>query len=382
MVPARLRVAVLYGGRSGEHEVSLASARSVIAAMDPNRYEIYPVGISKEGRWLPSERYLGDGDPVRMIAGEASARSSSDTTLAPRADQLARQLSRFPRVDVVFPVLHGTFGEDGTVQGLFELADLPYVGAGVLGSAVGMDKAVMKDVLSAHGLPVVESTTVLASRWATTPEAVIEEIEQRFAYPLFVKPCNLGSSVGVSKARDRRDLKAALDTAARYDRRLLIERAVNAREIECSVLGNDEPEASLPGEVVPSNEFYDYRAKYVDGDSQLVIPAPLDEATTERVRRLAVEAFRAIDGSGLARVDFFLCRDSGQLYVNELNTMPGFTNISMYPKLWEATGLTYSELVDRLIELALERHRQKQSLERSFDIPDGRATVEAGDVQT
>jgi len=364
----RLRVAVLFGGRSGEHEVSLASAQSVMEAMDRKKYEIYPVGITKLGRWIT------EGDPMSLLQsgleekdkgmdmGKALAvvggHDLTVESVSPKAD--------FPDVDVVFPVLHGTYGEDGTVQGLLELADVPYVGAGVLGSALGLDKIAQKAVLSASDIPVVPCLAVTRARWREEPEEVLSDVEGRFAYPIFVKPANLGSSVGVSKTRDRDELGAGLDLAARYDRRLLVEAAINAREIECSVLGNDEPTASLPGEVVPCNEFYDYEAKYIDGESELHIPADLDEEMVQKIQEMAVRAFRAIDCAGMARVDFFLCRDTGALYVNELNTVPGFTKISMYPKLWEASGLPYPKLIDRLIEYALARHEEKRASTTSY----------------
>lgn len=372
----RIRVAVLFGGRSGEHEVSIASAKSVMGAMDPERYEVLPIGITRSGRWLLA------GDPLAAL--EARDTGEEAPQLAPPASPAGdavvpcpgpeggRELvpgtsgHRFPEVDVVFPVLHGTFGEDGSVQGLLELANLPYVGAGVLGSAVGLDKVAMKAVLQTHGLPVVDYVALTAKEWRRDRDAVVARVEERLAYPVFVKPANLGSSVGVSKAHDRAELGASLDLAARFDRRLLVERAVNAREIECSVLGNDEPEASVLGEVVPSNEFYDYRAKYIDGDSALYIPAPLPATLAGEIRDLAVRAFLALDCAGLARADFLLCRDTERVYINELNTLPGFTQISMYPKLWEASGLPYSALIDRLIELAIERHEEKAGLERSY----------------
>ncbi|MCD6519959.1 MAG: D-alanine--D-alanine ligase [Anaerolineae bacterium] len=354
----KLRVAVLFGGKSGEHEVSLASARSVMEAMDKSKYEIYPIGITKEGYWLLH------GDPMAVL----SAGKKGDRLPSGREGELIPGLlgRDFPQVDVVFPVLHGTYGEDGTIQGLLELADLPYVGAGVLGSALGLDKAVQKVVLRAHGLPVVDYKVYLRSRWQQDPERILAEIEEHFAYPVFVKPANLGSSVGVSKAHHREELRKGLDLAARFDRKLLVEEGVNAREIECSVLGNDEPIASVPGEVVPCNEFYDYKAKYLDGSSELHIPAELEEEQRIAIQRFAVEAFRAIDCAGMARVDFFLCRDTGKVYINELNTIPGFTEISMYPKLWEASGIPYPELIDRLIGLALERYEEKKALETVY----------------
>jgi D-alanine-D-alanine ligase len=374
MTNGKMRVAVIFGGKSGEHEVSIASARSVMRAMDPDRYEVLPVGITKGGRWLLT------GDPLAALeAGENEEAPPRLAAPAPPTGDAAvpcpeggRELvpgtagHRFPEVDIVFPVLHGTYGEDGTVQGLLELAGLPYVGSGVLGSALGLDKVAMKAVLEAHGLPVVEYVATTAGAWRREPGEMIARVEERLPYPVFVKPANLGSSVGVSKAHDRGELRAALDLAARFDRRLLVERGVNAREIECAVLGNDEPIASVLGEVVPSHEFYDYRAKYVDGDSALYIPASLPEETARTIQDLAVRAFRALDCAGLARADFLLCRDTGRVYVNELNTLPGFTEISMYPKLWEASGLPYPRLIDRLIELALERHAERAALERSY----------------
>jgi len=375
-VKRKIRVAVIFGGKSGEHEVSLASARSIMAAMDKDKYEIFPVGITKSGRWLTT------GDPMALLSAGVDAppeaedeaeqalpnlEGGGDPDLLPRRELVpGLRQARFPVVDVVFPVLHGPYGEDGTIQGLLEIADLPYVGAGVLGSALGMDKAAMKSVFKAHGLPVVEHMLVLRKAWAAHPERVLEEIEARFTYPLFLKPANLGSSVGVSKAHHREELVRGLNLAARFDRKILVEAAVNAREVECSVLGNDEPIASIPGEVVPCNEFYDYKAKYIDNASKLYIPADLPAETTKLVQELAVRAFVALDCAGMARVDFFLCRDTGKLYVNELNTIPGFTSISMYPKLWEASGIPYPELIDRLIELAIERYNDKHASETSY----------------
>jgi D-alanine-D-alanine ligase len=334
------------------------------------------VGITKSGRWLTT------GDPMALLSAGVDAppeaedeaeqalpnlEGGGDPDLLPRRELVpGLRQARFPVVDVVFPVLHGPYGEDGTIQGLLEIADLPYVGAGVLGSALGMDKAAMKSVFKAHGLPVVEHMLVLRKAWAAHPERVLEEIEARFTYPLFLKPANLGSSVGVSKAHHREELVRGLNLAARFDRKILVEAAVNAREVECSVLGNDEPIASIPGEVVPCNEFYDYKAKYIDNASKLYIPADLPAETTKLVQELAVRAFVALDCAGMARVDFFLCRDTGKLYVNELNTIPGFTSISMYPKLWEASGIPYPELIDRLIELAIERYNDKHASETSY----------------
>jgi D-alanine-D-alanine ligase len=365
---SRVRVAIVFGGKSGEHEVSLASARSIIAAIDPAKYEVYPVGISKSGRWITA------GDPLGLLSsGSASqdVETANSLVIAGRRDLVpGMQQTRFPDVDVVFPVLHGTFGEDGTVQGLLEMADLPYVGAGVLGSALGLDKAAMKDVFKAHGLPIVDHVVVMRHLWRQAQRQVLALVEGRFPYPVFVKPANLGSSVGVSKAHNEAELVAAVHEAARYDRKIMVEKAVNAREIECSVLGNDEPIASVVGEVTPCHEFYDYRAKYIDQGSELHIPADLPDATVRLIRKLAIRAFLALDCAGMARADFFVCRDSGEVYINELNTIPGFTSISMYPKLWEASGLPYPDLIDRLIGLAIERYRDKHDSETSYNTGD------------
>jgi len=365
----KLRVAVIFGGRSGEHEVSLASATSIMENLDRSKYEIIPIGITKEGRWL-----LG-GEPLKALqAGHAEAgEEPALVSLSPRANRPAASGSSREAhsgsslaVDLAFPVLHGPYGEDGTIQGLLEMAGVPYVGAGVLASAAGMDKAIMKALFLQKGLPVVKHLVLLRREWEADPEGVMDRIEDSIGYPCFTKPANLGSSVGISKATDRAKLATALADAARYDRKLMVEQGVDAREIECSVLGNDDPIASLPGEVVPCNEFYDYRAKYVDEGSQLLIPAPIPPETAAEIRRIAVDAFRAVDCSGMARVDLFLDRASGKVYLNEINTIPGFTKISMYPKLWEASGLPYPRLIDRLIELALERHAEKLRNETSY----------------
>lgn len=366
----RIRVGVVFGGRSGEHEVSLASARSIMSVLKPNRYEVVPIGITHEGSWLTG------GDPMAALSREATqtTQAGSDSQLA-RIDQPGnRELlpgatgSRFPPLDVVFPVLHGPFGEDGTIQGLLELAGLAYVGAGVMASALAMDKVASKELFLTHGLPVCRFRAFKRKDWESDPERVVQDLEAALAYPMFVKPANLGSSIGISKAHNQAQLRQGIADAARYDRKLLVEEAVpNAREIECSVLGNDDPIASVPGEVVPSNEFYDYAAKYIDNRSELLIPAPIPAETAARIRELAARAFVALDGAGLARVDFLLDGVSGELFLNEINTMPGFTAISMYPKLWEASGISYAELVDRLIELALERHADKARCLTSFD---------------
>jgi D-alanine-D-alanine ligase len=377
----RLRVGVIFGGRSGEHEVSLASARSVMAAMDKNKYEAVPIGITKEGRWLLGgdslqmlEQAVREGMQPEEIAARAlhprelvpvssvglTAAGNPQNPLARDEHADGRRPTILASLDVAFPVLHGPFGEDGTVQGLLELADIPYVGAGVMASAVGMDKAAMKDIFKAHDLPIVRHQVILRKVWEANPGRVVREAEAVFAYPCFVKPACLGSSVGVTKAHDRAELAAGLAEAARYDRKIIVEEGVlHTREIECSVLGNDDPIASVPGEIVPSREFYDYAAKYLDNASRLLIPAPLSPALAARVQELAIAAFKAIDGAGMARVDFLLNSVSGDLYLNEINTIPGFTAISMYPKLWEASGISYPELIDRLIALALERHADR-----------------------
>jgi len=376
----RLRVGVLFGGRSGEHEVSILSARGIMGAMDPSKYLVIPIGITQEGTWIAG------GDPMKSLLQGMEAGGSVPVTLVadPRQPGLIALAEgridgkRMVKLDVLFPVLHGPFGEDGTVQGLFELANLPYVGAGVAGSAVGMDKALQKAIFSGAGLPVVEGQVIPRWLWQSQPEEVLEGLEAMLGYPCFVKPANLGSSVGISKACQREELQAALDEAAKYDRKMLVERAVDAREIECSVLGNDRPRASVPGEIVPCREFYDYWAKYVEEGTELLIPAPLDAELTERVQTLAIAAFVALDCAGMARVDFLLDRKSGELFLNEANTIPGFTPISMYPKLWEASGVTYRELIDRLIELAIERHADKAQNVTSYPIGGEEALASLG----
>lgn len=373
----RIRLGILFGGRSGEHEVSLVSAASVIKALDPAKYEVVPIGITRDGRWRLGRApgRLAE-QPERWLAAVLdqgqTVTASADPT-APDLMPVARGLTRpaRARVDVIFPVLHGTFGEDGTVQGLLELADIPYVGAGVLASAAGMDKDAMKRLFRDAGLPVVEWLLVLRSDWERNPQASSRRITQELGYPLFVKPANLGSSVGISKVRAPRELNAAVGLAARYDRKIVVERGLDAREIECSVLGNDRPIASVPGEVIPVNEFYDYEAKYLKEGSKLIIPARLGRRQTREVQELAVRAFQALDGAGMARVDFLLERAGGKLYVNEINTIPGFTPISMYPKLWEASGIPYPQLIDRLVALAFERHAEKRRSLFAYDVARG-----------
>ncbi len=361
----KLRVLVLFGGRSAEHEVSVVSARAVVNALDPARYEVRPVYITRTGRWVlePARAWAAlAGGPEAALPGEAESPVNEAAGPPVPAEALAlvsRPKSHLLEADVVFPVLHGPYGEDGTVQGLLELAGLPYVGASVVGSALGMDKVLMKAVFIARGLPVVPHIYFLARDFRKNPAQIVARVEAEVGLPCFVKPANLGSSVGVSKVTRPEELVPAVERAAEYDRKVLVERAVNARELECGVLGNDEPVASGVGEVVPVREFYDYEAKYRDSRTQLLIPAPIPDTVAEEIRRLSIAAFKALDLAGMARVDFFYCRDSGQVYINEVNTIPGFTPVSMYPKLWEHAGLSYPELVDRLIQLAIERHQER-----------------------
>ena len=367
----RLKVGVLFGGRSAEHEVSLRSAAAVVGALDRDKYEVIPLKIGRDGGWqLPAAR---EHAFLEGVAGEESKPTGllADPTSSELLVQQEPKASWRPhpgpgQLDVVFPVLHGTYGEDGTVQGFLELTGIPYVGAGVAASAVAMDKALMKSVFRDQGLPVLPYVVVSEYEWDRAAKKILASIEKALIFPLFVKPANLGSSVGVSKVKVEADLTPAIREAFRYDRKTIVEQGIDAREIEVSVLGNDEPQASLPGEIVPSREFYDYRAKYIDDDSELLIPAPLDEATTARAQQLAIDAFTAVDAAGMARADLFLSRSTEELFVNEVNTIPGFTSISMYPKLWEASGLSFSELVDRLIELALERSSQKAKLSTKY----------------
>ncbi|HKC01116.1 MAG TPA: D-alanine--D-alanine ligase family protein [Terriglobales bacterium] len=394
---AKLRVGILFGGRSGEHEVSLLSAASVVNAIDKTKYEVVPIGITKDGRWLTAEHaerllkgkgeggedvratqtQLRAGDPGATPGAAVLATGESvvvppeptrrDSGLAPfQTDaNLRRASDRAINVDVIFPVLHGTFGEDGTIQGLLELADIAYVGAGVLGSSAGMDKDIMKSLFRAAGLPIVKHVTVLRSQFEGGLKKTQRQVESNLKYPVFVKPANLGSSVGISKAHDRKELGPAIAEAAKFDRKIVIEEGVGgkrnkAREIECAVLGNDDPKASIAGEIVPCKEFYDYDAKYLAEGSDLVIPAKITKAEMKTAQRLAIAAFQAVDCTGLARVDFLMDPKSRRIYVNEINTMPGFTAISMYPKLWAASGVPYPELIDRLIRLGIERHEDKK----------------------
>ncbi|MFT4112919.1 D-alanine--D-alanine ligase family protein [Silvibacterium sp.] len=396
----KLRVGVLFGGRSGEHEVSLLSAASVLKAINRKKYEVVPIGITKAGRWVTAsdaerllngeastpEKQLRAGDPETTSAAAVLARGESvivppvpsgnrtgalvpfETKASGLEMQAAAASGSVLNLDVILPVLHGTFGEDGTIQGLFELADIAYVGSGVLGSAAGMDKGVMKKLFAAAKLPMVKHVSFLRADWETKPKKVVAQVEAALKYPLFVKPANLGSSVGISKVHDRKELAPAIDLAASFDRKIVIEQGVGgkrgkARELEVAVLGNDNPEASVVGEIVPGKEFYDYEAKYLAEGSYPVIPAKISKAQAKQIREMAIAAFRACDCAGLARVDFLmdpLTSKTPKIYLNEINTLPGFTNISMYPKLWDASGVKYPELIDRLIQLALERRAEKE----------------------
>jgi D-alanine-D-alanine ligase len=373
MKKKKLRIGILFGGRSGEHEVSLLSAKSILSAIDKTRYEVIPIGITRQGQWVTStesqQLLQGSAKPAPILKKTQSLQLTSSTNLAQQNGPLAQSL------DVIFPVLHGTFGEDGTIQGLFELADIAYVGSGVLGSATGMDKSAMKQLFAAAGLPQTPHVNLIRSEWKADPKRCTKLIEKKLTYPIFVKPANLGSSVGISKVHNRRELAPAMDLAAGYDRKLIIEQGVGGpgakpRELEVSVLGNDSPEASVVGEIIPGAEFYDYNAKYHSDASIPVIPAQITKSESDQIRKMAIAAFRACDCAGLARVDFLMepaiksrknkKAKPARIYLNEINTMPGFTSISMYPKLWQATGIPYKELIDRLITLAVERHREKQ----------------------
>jgi D-alanine-D-alanine ligase len=362
----RLRLGVLFGGRSGEHEVSLLSARSVIQALNPDRYEVTEIGITKEGTWFtgPDALEAFERDDISQLTPILMIPEPGRFVLYERTQ--GEVFEPYVELDMAFPVLHGTFGEDGTLQGLFELAEIPYVGAGVLASSVAMDKDLFKHVMRANDLPVLDWAVLTDVELKQDLEAVLERVAAVGEYPLFTKPANMGSSVGISRCENRSDLVEGIQDALQYDRRVLVERGIDAREIEISVLGNEMPEASNPGEIVPGDVFYSYKAKYVDDTSELHIPAEIDETTTKEAMQMAVAAYKAIDCAGMARVDFLLEKGSGRLYMNEINTIPGFTQISMYPKLWEASGLSYSTLLDRLVALAEERHQQRTGLSRSY----------------
>ncbi|MGA7160381.1 MAG: D-alanine--D-alanine ligase family protein [Bacteroidota bacterium] len=363
----KIRVGVLFGGRSAEHEVSLVSASSIIDALDREKYDVFPIGISPEGRWLSSR------DAIKLLKDKSPVESLPEHLILPDPSKQGLVKintsgeSEIQTIDVVFPVLHGTFGEDGTVQGLLELADVPYVGAGVLGSAVGMDKMIQKQVLEAAKIRVAQGFSFLISEFEEDQKKVMLRVEEELQYPCFVKPSNTGSSIGISKAHDRQEFIDAVVLAGHYGRKIIVEKSIEkAREIECGVIGNDKPEASVLGEIIPSNEFYDYDAKYVDGKSTSIIPADIPKWATRKIQYIACKAFKVLDCSGMARVDFLVQGNGTKIFLNEINTIPGFTSISMFPKLWEASGLSYPDLLDKLIQLAIERHRAKSTLKRTY----------------
>lgn len=375
----RIKVGVIFGGKSGEHEVSLQSAKSVIEALDPQQYTIVPIGISKDGRWHVGKQSLKTLEDHQKVTKQTAAAPTTSVSfinnraggltpisaVKPSADTIPPAIAN--DVDVVIPVMHGSFGEDGAIQGLLELMNVAYVGAGIMASAVGLDKIIMKQIFGSVGIPQVRYVSCTRSGWQAHPQGIIDAVEQSIGYPCFVKPANLGSSVGISKVKERHELHQAVELAARYDRKIIIEQGLDIREIEVAVLGNDVPQVSVPGEILPSNEFYDYNAKYAGGLSTLTIPAELTESQKSAIELLAIQAFQAIDCAGLARVDFFIEKATGNVLVNEINTMPGFTRYSMYPKLWEASGMSYAKLLDTLIHLALERQSERDQLVRTFD---------------
>ena len=366
----KIRLGVIFGGRSGEHEVSLASARSVLSVLDPEKYEVIEIGISHEGEWWSGKNALKhfEAGNVESLYRVVLLPEPGKAVLYKRLISVKEEtLLPIITLDAIFPVLHGSFGEDGTLQGLLELADIAFVGAGVLGSSVSMDKGLFKEVMRSQNIPIVDWIICTKKEIEKILDAVILRSEKLGNYPLFVKPANLGSSVGISKCKNRSDLGEGLQEAARFDRRILVEKGVNAREIEISVLGNEDPQVSLPGEVRPSDEFYSYRAKYIDGKSELLIPAHLNPEQIKKIQTIALQTYRAIDCAGMARIDFLMDKENGNLFVNEVNTIPGFTSISMYPKLWEASGLPYAKLVDRLVDLGLERKQERDQIERKFN---------------
>lgn len=373
MAKSKIKVGVIFGGRSGEHEVSIVSAQSVIQALDKTKYEIVPIGITRAGKWIAGPQALdvlkqGVKDlPFRSIL-TADPTDQGISQVSSKGLVPAKGVAATQQIDVIFPVLHGTFGEDGTIQGMLELANLPYVGSGVLGSAVGMDKVVQKQIFKQSGFLVAPFVWFLSKDYKNNKSAIIKKIETELKYPIFTKPANLGSSIAINKCKNRQQLIKGIDQAARYDNKIIVEQGIiNVREIETAVLGNDDPKVSIPGEIISSNEFYDYDAKYVDGKSRTEIPAQLPSAVTKKVQSLAIQAFKALNLSGLARIDFFVQRKTNQIYLSEANTMPGFTSISMYPKLWQASGLSYPKLIDELVKLAIQRHKEKNQLTTEFN---------------
>ena len=367
----KIRVGLIFGGRSGEHEVSFCSASSIIKAINKDKYTIVPIGITKEGRWIsPQDSELAlqsgkiEGKSTVILLNDPSGNALIRTDNNQRSDKR----SALERVDVIFPVLHGPYGEDGTVQGLLEVANIPYVGAGVAASAISMDKDLMKTIFQQRDLPILKWMTIRRKEWQKDKEKILSSIENGFEYPLFVKPTNLGSSVGITKVHEKEELEGAIDLASSYDRKILIEEGLEgAREIECSVLGNDEPQTSVGGEVKQAGEFYDYDSKYINKETQLIVPADLSDGVSQEVQEIALRAFKAVDAAGMARVDFFVSKKENKIYLSEINTIPGFTSVSMYPRLWEASGVSYPDLIDQLIQLALERHQDKKKNKISYD---------------
>lgn len=371
MTTEKIKVGLIFGGRSGEHEVSFCSASSIIKAIDKDKYTVVPIGITKEGRWIsPQDSELAlqsgriEGKNTVILLNDPSGRALIRINNNQRLDKS----SALERLDLIFSVLHGPYGEDGTVQGLLELADIPYVGAGVAASAISMDKDLMKIIFKQRDLPILKWMTIKRKEWQKDKEKTLSVIQNNFEYPLFVKPTNLGSSVGITKVHKKEELGKAIDLASSYDRKVLIEEGLEeVREIECGVLGNDEPRASVVGEVKPAGEFYDYDSKYIDGETQLIVPADFPDGVSRKVQEIALRAFKAVDAAGLARVDFFVSKKENKIYLSEINTIPGFTSVSMYPRLWEASGIPYSDLIDQLIQLALERYQDKKQNKISYD---------------
>jgi D-alanine-D-alanine ligase len=371
MITEKIKVGLIFGGRSGEHEVSFCSASSIIKEIDKDKYSVVPIGITKEGRWIsPQDSELAlrsgkiEGKNTVILLNDPSGRALVRIDNNQRLDKS----SALERLDVIFPVLHGPYGEDGTVQGLLELADIPYVGAGVAASAISMDKDLMKIIFKQRDLPILKWMTIKRKEWQKDKEKILFLVQDDFEYPLFVKPTNLGSSVGITKVHKKEELEKAIDLASSYDRKILIEEGLEeVREIECSVLGNDEPQASVVGEIKPAGEFYDYDSKYIDEETQLIIPADLPDGVSRKVQEIALCAFKAVDAAGMARIDFFVSKKENKIYLSEINTIPGFTSVSMYPRLWEASGIPYPDLIDQLIQLALERHQDKKQNKISYD---------------
>ena len=367
----KIRVGLIFGGKSGEHEVSFCSASSIIKAINKDKYTVVPIGITKEGRWISPQ-----DSEVALQSGKIEGKSTVILLNDPSGRALIRidnnqrldKSSALERLEVIFSVLHGPYGEDGTVQGLLELADIPYVGAGVAASAISMDKDLMKKMFKQRDLPILKWLTIKRKEWQKDKEKILSLVQDDFEYPLFVKPTNLGSSVGITKVHKKEELEKAIDLASSYDRKVLIEEGLEeVREIECGVLGNDEPRASVVGEVKPAGEFYDYDSKYIDKETQLIVPADLPDGVSRKVQEIALRAFKAVDAAGMARVDFFISKKENKIYLSEINTIPGFTSVSMYPRLWEASGIPYSDLIDQLIQLALERHQDKKQNKISYD---------------